>query len=271
MKTHMSFQEYSSVRAVNWSCLKEMSRSPLHYAHRLTRPRDDTPAMRFGRACHTAVLEPDRFPLEYVVFDGARRAGKEWDAFAAVNSARTILKADEYQTALALRDAVHAHPVAGQLLASGLPELSLQWTDAATGLPCKARIDWWDDSTLALTDLKTTKDVQARVFGHLAARLGYHGQVAFYRAGVKAVYGCEATVRIVAAEAEAPHDVAVFGIDDDCLYAGEEEVKRLLQLVAECRESGVWPGRYPEEVPLELPTWVFPDDETSGLMVAGGY
>jgi hypothetical protein len=253
-----SFADYQQIKAVNWSTLKELAKSPLHYQHRLANPREDTGRMAFGRAVHSAVLEPDRFPLDFVVFDGARRAGTEWAEFAAVNQAKTILKRDEYDTCLNVRDAVHSHKVARRLLRWGRPEVTLQWTDPDTRIRCKARLDWLFGDFL--TDLKTTGDVDNGTFGRLSARMGYHTQLAFYRMGLLAT-GHELTpVHIIAVEAEAPHDVGVFTLDRDTLDAGELEVCRLLALLKDCRRRRQWPGRYQTEETLDFPTWAKPNE-----------
>jgi hypothetical protein len=238
----MNFAEYAALPRVNWSTLKAAKRSPKHYQHRLAHPIDDTPRLGFGRAVHTAVLEPDRLALDYVVFFGERRAGKEWAAFCEQHPDQTILKRDEYESCLAVRDAVRAHPVAAALLRSGEAEQTILWTDTETGIECKARIDWL--GAAGLVDLKTTADVDARLFGATAARLRANG--------------IDVPAKIIAVETEAPCDVAVFGIDDDVLYAGEVEVTTLLRRVAECRERDEWPGRYVGEEPLRLPAWAFP-------------
>ena len=74
-------------------------------------------------------------------------------------------------------------------------------------------------------------------------------------------------------ERDAPHDVTVTTLDEDSLYLGDEEVTELLRRVAQCRETGQWPGRYQQEQLLSLPTWRFEDDETDAtgldLMVNG--
>jgi hypothetical protein len=46
-------------------------------------------------------------------------------------------------------------------------------------------------------------------------------------------------------------------VGEDELWAGEEEVAALLRKVADCTKNGTWPGRYPDEVPLTLPDWVY--------------
>jgi len=256
----MTFAEYLKIDAVNWSTLKEMRRSPLHYQHRLVTAREDSARLAMGRATHTAVFESDRFLVDYALFVGDRRAGKDWDACCAANKGKTILKAAEYETCLAMRDAVRAHPVAGPALTPpGEAEKVLTWTDERTGLLCKSRLDWWRVGLFA--DLKTSADVDAERFAATSYRMGYHGQMAFYRAGLVANGLNAPPPWIIAVEATAPHDVAVLELDDDALYAGERMVAELLALVAAGRFSGQWPGRYPEKRPLSLPRWAAAVDD----------
>ncbi len=263
----MTYAEYNAIPAVRWSNLKYMRRSPKHYKYALDHPRKDTPFFRLGRAVHCAVLEPDRFPLTVAVFEGKIRRGKEWDAFEAANASRTILKVDEYAMCIAIRDAVRAHPVAKHLLEAGEAEKAIVWTDPFTGLSCKGRIDWLNS---ILCDLKTDARLHPRTFPISAARYGYHCQVAFYERGLHA-NGIEAPVKILVVESEPPYDVGVFDVGDGALYAGEKEVQELLQRVAECTAKGEWPGQFGEgEMPLELPAWSFPAEDSEGFGITIG-
>lgn len=256
MSTH-AFDTYAGLKAVNWSSLKSIGRSPLHYQNTLVNGRPDTPAMRLGRAIHCATLEPDEFPLLFVVYD-ERRGTNAYKEFVVANPARTILTRDEYETALAVRDAVHGHKVARRLLRYGRPEVTLQWVDRRTHIRCKARLDWLRGDQL--TDLKSTRDVDARDFGRTAARLEYHGQLAFYRMGLLATGHDPAPVRIIAVESEPPFDVAVYHVDEDVLDAGMMLVRSRLQLLKDCRRKRRWPGAYPQEESLEFPEWALPAD-----------
>jgi hypothetical protein len=211
--------------------------------------------MRLGRAIHTAVLEPDLFPVHWTLYDG-RRAGNAWAEFAEVNSGKGILTVDEYETVLNIRDAVHRHKVARRLLRYGKSEVTLRWVDPVTRIRCKARLDHLRGD--ALTDLKSTKDIDNRTFGRLAANMGYAGQFGFYRLGLLATGHDIAPVRTIAVESAAPHDVAVFTVDEDVLEVGVMEVRRLLHMVKECRRRRRWPGRYPDEESLEYPEWALP-------------
>lgn len=259
--------EYVAIDAVNWSTLREATKSALAYQHRLASVQSETDAMRLGRATHTAVFEPDRLLHEYVIWTGGRRAGKEWEEFRAMHEGRTILKPDEYDTAIAIRDAVRAHKPAAKLLKTGAPECALTWTDKDTGIACKARLDWLTPK--CLVDLKTTRDIEARAFGRHFASMLYHCQFAFASMGLRA-HGIQADIRIIAVESDPPHDVAVYEISEDVLWAGEVRVREALRLVASCRKSRRWPGRYPNPLELILPSWEYPtEDEELGVIVGG--
>ena len=266
--THTTHNEYAAIDAVNWSTLRAALDSALAYSHRLANPPAETDAMRLGRATHTAVFEPDRLLHEYVIWTGGRRQGNEWEQFKAMHAAQTILRPDEYDCAVAIRDAVRGHKPAAALLRSGMAECTLTWTDEETGLACKARLDWLSDKVLA--DLKTTRSIDGREFGRHAAAMRYHGQFGFACMGLRA-NGIEVPVKIIAVENEPPHDVCVFHLDEEVLWAGEDKARAALDLVAECRKRRRWPGRYTEEQKLVLPPWEYPgiDDESLGLVIGG--
>lgn len=270
------FAEYRKIEAVNFSTLRELGRSPLHYRHRLENQRADTPALSLGRAVHSAVFEPDRFPLEYAVrpagIDRRTKDGKAAAAeFEAANVGRTVLDLSEYARCLAIRDAVRRNPHASAYLERGEPEYTIQWQDAITGLACKGRIDYVSDSRPAIVDLKTSRSIDARLFAATAARYGYHNQLAFYHDGYHASVGPKLPVVIVAVESEPPFDCGVFRVEDDELYCGQAEYRRLLDKLAFCRARDEWPGRYAKEQRLTLPAWAFADDTDNeeGMSDAG--
>ncbi len=265
---------YEQIDAVNWTTLREMRRSPLHYRYRCDHPAKETEPMRLGRAVHVAVLEPERFAADYVVFEGPRRQGKVWEAFEAEAFAagKEILKANEHAECCAIAAAVRAHPLAAQYLAQGRAEQTITWTDPETKLPCKGRLDWLCDvpGLAALVDLKSTAELDAYRLGASVARLGHHCQIAFYMRGLRAL-GLIREAKLLVVESEAPYDVALFAVAD-ALTAGDEEVGQLLRRVAECRERNEWPGRYDAvEQELKLPPWLYREaEEAEGLGITFG-
>jgi hypothetical protein len=268
----VTFDEYIAIDAVNNSTLKNMAESPLHCFDAMKRARKATGAQDIGTAEHCMVLEPDQFPPRYVVWTGGRRAGKEWDNFEAANLDKTIIKQEEYEHCVAMRNAVMAHPAAGPIFSSGgEAEKVILWKDPETGLDCKARIDWLCGS---IVDLKTTKSANPRVFAASAARYRYHTQLAWYRWGVECATGlADWPCQIVAVESSPPHDVVVYTIDELTLAAGLEGCQGWLRRFAECKASGKWPGRFEGETTLNLPNWAFESDDESadelGLIING--
>jgi hypothetical protein len=257
----MTFADYLDIDAVNWHSLRDLERSPLHYQHALVAEKKDKASWRKGRAAHTAILEPDRFPIDYAVFDGKRRAGKKWTAFKKANEGRTILTATEYATSLAMRDAVRSHPAAAPYLVRGKAEHVIEWTDRTTGIALKGRPDWLSMSPLAaVVDVKTTKDIDQEKFARIAARLGYHVQLALYREGIATLYRRTLPVVFIVVEQDPPHDVGVFPLDEEALLIGLEKAQQLLKVLKLCRETGQWPGKYPEAKTLYLPAWEYSDE-----------
>lgn len=256
--------DYDAIEAVNYSTLKHMAKSPLHYQHALNSKRAETKPMALGTAAHIAVLEPERFASEYAIFAGKRRAGKVWEAFEAeaVASGKKVLKESELDEALAIRDAVRADAVASSYLIGGHVEVTLVWIDEETGVLCKGRVDFLRGKANGITDLKTSGDIEHRAFSNTCARLQYHMQAAMYSDGLAALTKKPTSYAVVAVESKEPHDVVPYLLRDDVLDPGRDEYRRLLSKVKECRESGEWPGyANGQEMDLKLPAWVVGDAE----------
>jgi hypothetical protein len=265
--------EYGKLHGVNFSTLKELRRSPKHYRHRLVSPREATSAMALGTAAHIAVLEPERFLKEFVLWDQKTdkgrtrpRNGKDWDDFeeSARATGKQVLRVDEYDTAITLRDAVRDDDVAMKYLAMGKAEIALQWVHEPTGTPCKGRVDWATkvDGGPCIVDLKSARDVSPHWFSRAVAKLDYHVQLAFYADGYEAATGIPPRVVVVAVESGPPHDVVVYIVPSDVLQIGREVYGGLLDELKRCSGANDWPGHgQGVERTLNLPAWAVPDDE----------
>ena len=64
----LPFERYVDLPGEHATELRDILVSPLQYHRRKDKPRPDSDALRVGRAGHTAILEPDRFMFEYVVW-----------------------------------------------------------------------------------------------------------------------------------------------------------------------------------------------------------
>lgn len=257
----LTFEGYQAIEADNWSSVKHIKKSPTEYVYRKAHPTRATPAMILGHAAHVAILEPERFASdEFVIAPDMSKNSNDWKAWKAKQTGRTILDADHHAMCCAMRDAVRSHPAAGPYLAMrGESEKTITWIDPVTGLKCKARLDWWIPDANILVDIKTTNTIDAFKFGRTAKSLGHPEQLAFYHDGIEVLTGRAPRVLMLAVEQAAPHDAAVFSVEEDQLGIARRKVIGALERLKECRRTNTWPGRYPEELPLDMP--IYSDDE----------
>ena len=247
---------YSDLPGVNFSTLKHIAKSPLHYAH-ACKPRQDSDVFRVGRALHSAVLEPAKFLTSYTSFDGERRHNKKnpsaWDLFCAEWSpTHTILTTKQMTDVLAMADALA--PVVAPYLEGAEVESVRTWVDDVTGIACKGRRDLVQGSTLV--EIKTAARLDYNAFQRQIVNLDYHTQLSWYGGPEIARH------LIIAVEKEAPYDTGVFEIDPEAIAVGARRWRGWLDLLQQCRERGEWPGRYPDVTRISLPSYLQPVDET---------
>ena len=270
--------DYLAVPAMSSSGLRAFRRSPAHYRYARQHPLTETPAMHFGTAVHTAVLEPDLFTA-YVTLgrcSATLKSGKDCSYAAKVDRvglqfcgrhddpdmgpANLTLTHDAMDRVQAIGAAVRAHPLADGLLTAneGTIERSGIFEDPETGVLCKFRPDRVTTACARtiLVDLKTCRDAGPRFWRTIAER-GYAHQAALYRRGLaKLGTACEAAV-IIAVESEPPHGVGCYLLDEDDLARAHADITELLADYRECAEADEWLG-YPVELHEgRVPEWGF--------------
>lgn len=256
-----------------WSCasnsrLSKLLRSPAHLRAYLDEPQDETAALVMGRAAHSCILEPDDFAKRYGRSSGADRRTKtgkqEWDNLLDTFGDGCVLKPDDYDAALKMRDSVHGHASASKLLAGdGDVEFSVvfdaTYNDEGDTVRCKARLDRHAmiGDRRVIVDIKTTRDASRRAFERSIFDHGYHRQGYLYLAAAQAA-GIEAQdYVIIAVEKEAPYAVAVYRLTEGAIAAGGEQIVKLLHTYAMCEALGEWPAYAPDVQDIALPTYAW--------------
>ena len=112
----MNNAEYHANPAVSNSTLSRFLQSP-----RLTRtPLKRTPSMRWGTLVHTFLLEPHMVATDWAVMpeglDKGKGAKERKEQFAIESEGKEVVKHEEYESLVAIRDAVFADEFAGALL-----------------------------------------------------------------------------------------------------------------------------------------------------------
>lgn len=259
----MPAEQYHATHAMSAGGLKRMRQSPAHFFGVQLNPMrpphgEPTPAMKNGTLVHCCIFEPDAVADRYVVKpDGmtfASKDGRDWrDA-----QTREIVDAEAMAKAKAQAGAVRAVPDLAALLAEGFGEASCFWVDGPTGELCKCRPDWTSPAGdgVVLVDGKTCRDASAEGFGRAIWNMGYHLQAAWYSDGYEAATGQRVHGFVFAAvESDWPHVAQAYMLGDDVLDAARRENRRLLNLYAECKRTGRWPGYGAGIQLINLPAW----------------
>ena len=229
-------------------------------------PNKETPAMKLGTATHCAILEPERFDIEYVeapVVDRRTKDGKAlWSEVE--QSGRIILSHDEYSKVTNMANAIRDHELASKLISGGVSEQSVYWEQRVSTLEvpeilCKSRPDYVKPMKkgYVIVDIKTTQDAYISEFQRKAYyKYSYHLQAAHYIRGFEAVTGEKVIAFIyIAIESELPYAISIFKAGEDYLRAGSEETQELYELYANCVAKDEWPSYSSEIQELRLPKW----------------
>ena len=250
---------YRAFKAVSKSGLDWIDVSAAHYKHVVIdgNAPDPTPAMIVGSAFDSLLLTPDAFAASYAISPANMRRGtKAWDEFEQQAKGRNVIKQEDHDRLLAMRDAIMSHPLARSLISVGDPQVSYKWQDPITGVLCKGRADFVRADNVMI-DVKTTGEGGGKIdaFGKSAFNFRYHVQAAFYTDGA-AICGLKPDAFVfVVVEREPPHLVSVYHIDEHLLALGRETYQRNLETYSQCYATNVWPG-YPTEIQkLTLPAW----------------
>lgn len=261
----MDFLEYARIDAASQSMLSLLQppSTPAHcLAYRQSAPKK-TDALIEGERYHCALLEPEAFETRYVTLgqcEGVTQkktrcsnsasvlcngaAFCKTHAVGPVDLTAQVITADEYETALYVRDAVWSHPAARALLERVVDrEVSMVWRDDATGEMCKGRIDATVPELGMLVDLKSTRNAGPIGFAQSVRAFGYHRQASMYMDG--AVFSGLGDFRrycFIAFEKVRPFAVAVYRLTDADIIAGGAELAQLLAMYAKCRREDHWPA-----------------------------
>ena len=231
---------------VRFSHLRAYGKSAMHGLHARTAEAEETMAMERGTAVHALV-----FGTKPVIgYPGARRYGKDYDAFAALHEGYEILTRDEYVKATRMAEAVQNCKLAEPML-KGRTEETLLF--AWNGMTCRSTPDVRGADFV--TELKTAPSSDPAQFGWHALRMHYHAQMRMEQIAAEIVEGveCIKDCFIVCVEANEPHPVTVFRVDEKALEVGDKLLTLWAERLKVAEASQAWPPYVSCIVPLTVP------------------
>lgn len=270
--THsMPFADYIAIDAVNSHSVIAGSRHTIRHmlAHRSGDMESSESAdLRFGRAMHHLILEPDTFDATWAINPGCETpiasGPRKWQPCGATASYRSqdgqhwfcgthnklvdagpagdYVTPDERNRITQIENELHK---AGQLKRFRKPG----WSEVVIevnlfGVACKARIDRLTADCSAIIDCKKCQVGKADQdsFSRSVWNYGYHIQAAFYAESVRVSCGEYPLFTWMIIEDKPPFCVNVIDTSNYDLQVGRWEVQRVLDQWKRATETGVYHG-----------------------------
>lgn len=262
----LSNERYHAHSALSRSALLTFAQSPAHFWHRFLNPKaiakSPTPAMLFGSALHSFVLEPERYNLDFLELPEGSRSSTAARVIQERAEAANCAVLPHGTTAKChdMAKALMAHRAANKALTTaGQNEVSFFATCPESDLEVKCRCDRLTNKGWVI-DLKTTINAAPDAFAKTIANYQYHVQAGFYLDVIEWATGHRPKGFIfVCVEKEAPYAVSVFRASDAMIKAGSQKAQELLADLAkhflEFGPDKPWPAYADAITELDLPTW----------------
>ena len=251
-----SAEEYHSKAKDYLSSHQLMSyeESPALYAYQKDQPKADTSAFRFGRACHTFILEGEQvFNGAYILAAGGdvtnkktnKPYGYDTKAFQAweKEQKKIGITEEDFTLCKGMAAAVRKHETAAGILSDGFPEAVLRETYCGT--PCQIRIDWVNPARESIADLKTISDITR--FESQFKSFRYSNQMAFYAAVWAVKFGSMPTVSMIAVETSAPYRVGVWTLTPATIKEARLHNEAAIPKFIQSKLTGIYPTNYERE------------------------
>lgn len=234
-----------------------VQKSPAHAraAHPKLNPlwsREDKSAFDVGTVCHQLLLD-GAAGVQVIAYDSWRtKAAKEAREDARAHGLVPLLE-HEWEKVDAMMTAVSAK-IGDDFFTGGDHELTLVWEES--DVLCRARVDYLSHDRRVIRDFKTSSNAEPSRFSRGSFfDHGYDLQDAWYRRGVRACFGVDATFELVVAEKDAPYESIVFDSDPATLALANTKIDWALMTWRQCLETDEWPGYDTRTHSVTLPPW----------------
>lgn len=257
--------EYHALDSVSNTKLKTFRESrKLYHARHVAKTLafKQTPAMQLGSIVHAMTFEPENITQLYAVppkCDRRTNVGKAiWNEFLeSAPEGCEVVDADTWQQAHDIHSALIASPIMRSFMdAFGKCEEPLFWTDPATGLECRSKIDKLCRELDVIIDLKVVMDSTPSGFARAVVGFEYDCQAAWYMDGYKANFGEVPNFVFVAVSKTAPYEIGFYELNEDDLAAARVTNSQTLASLKACMETGDWKSQHETSVvSLKLPRY----------------
>jgi exodeoxyribonuclease VIII len=259
--------QYHSIKRVSSSALKAFLKSPKEAEHYLNENIDSpdqefNPAFVFGSAFHALILEPDLFDSKFIiepVFSTAKNVNpgrQEWTAFKRTAFGRKIVSQKDWLKMSAMRENLTNNFFYQEFMENAQAEATLFWTDRATGMKCKSRMDAFNPK-MGIMDVKTMSEIPTQSECIRAiAKFDYALQQVHYLNGLSHVLPeVPQKFRFLFCSKAGAFDNSNVEINTGDVVFWDGIYRNLLKKVESCVTENFYPGINKDIVEVKLPAW----------------
>jgi len=205
-------------------------------------PQDSTPALEFGKAFHTYILEPHKFYNEFAVpptIDKRTKEGKEvYNQFIESSENKTILSSKDHDIIVDLHSSIISNKeVKAALESCDLLEEELFFT--LDDIDFKAKLDAVDTKNHIIYDLKSmakayTYDIYtnqiSNKFFYDMQKYNNDAQTYIYTEAYRQKYGVVPRFAFLSIEKKKPYEVQFIDVEHSFIECGEIKTHRLIDM-----------------------------------------
>jgi hypothetical protein len=142
-----------------------------------------------GSLVHMALLQPERLATDVKIWNGAKRAGAEWEAFNAdVKPGQLLMRQKDFDHAMSIANTLKNHHYVGNFLNGCEAEVAMFCRDG--GISCRGQVDAVDLKNKRIIDVKTTDaGIGPDTVNRTIRSLHYREKMALYRRWIAHITG----------------------------------------------------------------------------------
>lgn len=216
-----------------------------------------------GTLAHLMILQPELVASRVAVWNGDRRAGKEWDEFINANEGKLLIRAEDYREVKMACDQALSVPRVRQMCGGVDVEVAIYGEEA--GLFTKGRVDALRLGELpAILDLKTTEaGIDWLSVQRTIRDFHYREKMAMYRRMASQATSIDAESFAcfnIFVKLPPPVSVRIVKFTSGALEFGWMRMEKAIERVRACIAANDWPVFVAEDM-ADVAAWEIPEEE----------
>ena len=241
----MTEEEYHNHPSLSASIIKRLVVNDETYEVANGIKTEPTPAMELGTLVHCLILEPEKFSETYAVMpkcDLRTKEGKLLKAeFELKANGKKVVSETDFETAMKCAESFKKNTVSN-LLKRGKPEQ--KFFSEFDGVEVRGMLDWYDEESGMIVDLKTTQNFADMFVKECGDRL-YNIQASFYVDLLTSLGKNVSDFVFVGVQTKAPYKITVVRLNPIDIEDGREAYKVGIDIWKDIKEN---PTKYNKEL-----------------------